>query len=230
MGILSTKDTSGDDEIAFDFHFPTSKKALIIFVKNPELGKVKTRLAKTVGDESALNIYKFLLKHTAEITETLQVDKYVFYAENIEQDDVWNPDIFRKKLQKGKDFGERMKNAFSEIFDMGYESVILIGCDVYNLIKNDLENAFNALQDNPFVIGPAADGGYYLLGKQKPFNTLFENKNWYSNTVLKETLNDLRDKKYILLDERNVVDFYNDIKNIAEFQQFLPPHLDNNFI
>ena len=66
MGILSKKETAGDNEMANDFHFPTSKKALIIFTRNPVLGTCKTRLAKTIGDENALEVYKLLLNHTAE--------------------------------------------------------------------------------------------------------------------------------------------------------------------
>ncbi|SRX54361.1 TIGR04282 family arsenosugar biosynthesis glycosyltransferase [Aequorivita sp. CIP111184] len=230
MGLLSSKDTSGDNEMAFDFHFPTSKKALIIFTRNPELGKVKTRLAKSVGDESALKIYKFLLKHTVEITEKLNVDKYVFYSENIHRDDIWNPDSFRKKLQNGADLGERMENAFSEIFGMGYEKAIIIGSDMFDLNKKDIETAYDALETTPFVIGPATDGGYYLLGMKELNSEIFQNKAWGTSAVLEATLNDLKDKKYLLLDERNDVDYYEDIKNVDAFQQFLPPYLDNNFL
>ncbi|SRX74414.1 TIGR04282 family arsenosugar biosynthesis glycosyltransferase [Aequorivita antarctica] len=230
MALLTSNNTGGDNEMAFDFHFPTSKKALIIFTRNPELGKVKTRLAKSVGDESALNIYKFLLKHTVAITEKLNVDKYVFYSENIHREDIWNSDIFRKKLQTGKDLGERMNNAFSEIFGMGYEKAIIIGSDMFDLEKKDLETAFDVLQTNHFVIGPATDGGYYLLGMKELNSEIFQNKNWGTSTVLKETLKDLKDEKYVLLEERNDVDYYEDIKEVDAFQKFLPPYLDKNFL
>ena len=230
MGLLSSKQTDGDNEMAFDFHFPTSKKALIIFTRNPELGKVKTRLAKSVGDESALNIYKFLLKHTVEITEKLNVDKYVFYSENIHRDDIWNPDIFRKKLQSGNDLGERMQNAFSEMFGMGYEKVMIVGSDIYELQQKDIENAYDALETTPFLIGPATDGGYYLLGMKELNSEIFQNKDWGTTTVLEATLKDLTSGKYVLLEERNDIDYYEDIKNVDAFQQFLPPHLDKNFL
>ena len=230
MGLLSSKKTDGDNEMAFDFHFPTSKKALIIFTRNPELGKVKTRLAKSVGDESALKIYKFLLQHTAEITEKLNVDKYVFYSKKIDVDDIWNPDIFRKRLQSGADLGEKMKNAFSEIFGMEYEKAIIIGNDMFDLDRNDLETAFDALETTSFVIGPATDGGYYLLGMKELKPEIFQNKEWGTDTVLQSTLNDLKQEKYISLEERNDVDYYADIKHVAVFQQFLPPYLDKNFL
>ena len=216
--------------MARDFYFPTSKKALIIFTRNPELGKVKTRLAKSVGDESALEIYKFLLKHTVAITKNLNVDKYVFYSENIHRDDIWDSEIFRKKLQTGTDLGEKMQNAFSELFEMGYEKVIIVGSDIFELGQSDIENAFEVLQTTETVIGPATDGGYYLLGMKELNATIFQNKNWGTATVLEETLADLGQKKYVLLEERNDVDYYQDIKEIDAFQQFLPPYLDKNFL
>ncbi len=230
MGLLSSKDTSGDNEMASDFHFPTSKKAIIIFTRNPELGKVKTRLAKSIGDENALNVYKFLLQHTVKITEKLNVDKYIFYSESIHRDDIWNPDIFRKKMQSGNDLGERMQNAFSEILGMGYEKVLIVGSDIYELQQRDIEKAFEALENSQFVIGPAKDGGYYLLGMKQMRAEIFQNKIWGTSTVLEETLNDLKEKEYTLLPEMSDVDYYEDIKNVAVFQQFLPPHLDKNFL
>ena len=230
MALLNSKETSSDNEMARDFYFPTSKKALIIFTRNPELGKVKTRLAKSVGDESALEIYKFLLKHTVAITNNLNVDKYVFYSENIHRDDIWDPEIFRKKLQTGTDLGEKMQNAFSELFEMGYEKVLIVGSDIFELGQSDIENAFEVLQTTETVIGPATDGGYYLLGMKELNATIFQNKNWGTATVLEETLADLRQKKYVLLEERNDVDYYQDIKEIDAFQQFLPPYLDKNFL
>ncbi|WP_347373147.1 TIGR04282 family arsenosugar biosynthesis glycosyltransferase [Aequorivita sp. Q41] len=208
----------------------TSKKALIIFTRNPELGKVKTRLAKTVGDESALKIYKFLLNHTVEITKKINVDKFVFYSETINQNDIWDTDIFKKKLQTGKDLGDRMNNAFLELFKIGYEKVIIIGSDMFDLDKKDLDSAFAALYTKQFVIGPATDGGYYLLGMNELNPAIFQDKNWGTSSVLGKTLENLKDEKYLLLEERNDVDYYEDIKNVEAFQQFLPSYLDKNFL
>ncbi len=208
----------------------TSKKALIIFTRNPELGKVKTRLAKTVGDESALKIYKFLLNHTVEITKKINVDKFVFYSETINQNDIWDTDIFKKKLQTGKDLGDRMNNAFLELFKIGYEKVIIIGSDMFDLDKKDLDSAFAALYTKQFVIGPATDGGYYLLGMNELNPAIFQDKNWGTSSVLEKTLENLKDEKYLLLEERNDVDYYEDIKNVEAFQQFLPSYLDKNFL
>lgn len=234
MDLPSSKETNSETEMASDLLVPPevsgSKKALLIFTRNPELGKVKTRLAKTLGDENALNIYNFLLNHTVEITKNLNVDKYVFYSEAIHRNDIWNSDFFRKKLQSGSDLGKRMKNAFSEIFTMGYDKVVIVGSDIFDLDKNDIDAAFEALQSNQYVIGPASDGGYYLFGMKELNPEVFQNKNWGTNTVLKDTLENLKDKNYVLLEERNDVDYYEDIKNVDAFQQFLPPHLDDKLL
>ena len=225
MALLTSKDTNSDKEMAFDFHFPTSKNALIIFTRNPELGKVKTRLATSVGEESALDIYKFLVQHTVQITKNLKEDKYVFYSEEIHRNDAWDSDIFRKNLQSGDELGERMHNAFVEIFNMGYHCAMIIGCDMFDLEQTDLESAFEALKTNNYVIGPAMDGGYYLLGIKEPNHTIFQKKNWGTNTVLKQTLRDLQNERFLLLKERNDIDYYEDIKDMEVFQQFLPKNL-----
>lgn len=226
MGLLSPKYTNDENEMDYDFHFPSSKKALIIFTKNPEIGKVKTRLAKTIGDESALKIYKFLIEHTVKITKDLNVDKYVFYSEGIHKNDDWDAEIFRKKLQHGEDLGERMQNAFDQIFEMGYKMAVIIGCDMYDWGKNDLETSFAALQDNDFVIGPAMDGGYYLLGMKEPKEDIFKSKNWGTSTVLEQTLKDLKKAKFLLLKERNDIDLYEDIEGQDVFRKFLPANLN----
>ncbi|MCH2489274.1 MAG: TIGR04282 family arsenosugar biosynthesis glycosyltransferase [Flavobacteriales bacterium] len=208
----------------------TSKSALIIFTRNPELGKCKTRLAATVGDESALNIYCFLLDHTVAITSPLTVDKFVFYSEALRKEDRWDTSIFRKKTQKGDDLGQRMHNAFVEIFELGYEQAIIIGSDMYDLSSEELALAFTELNTHDFVVGPAKDGGYYLLGMTQPNEALFQNKKWGSDTVLEATMTNLKDQNYKLLAEKNDIDYFEDVKDIAALQQFLPAHLDNNFL
>ena len=229
MGLFTKNNVGGDEDLAKDFHFPTSKKALLIFTRNPELGKVKTRLATSVGDESALKIYTFLLQHTAEITAPVDADKFVFYSEAIHKDDTWSNDVYSKKLQQGDDLGIRMYNAFTEIFSLGYNQAIIIGSDMYDLNSRDLNNAFSALKDHDYVIGPAQDGGYYLLGMKQPNQALFSKKEWGKDSVLQATLEDLKNESVKKLEERNDVDFYGDIKDIEAFQEFLPDYLDTDF-
>lgn len=198
-----------------------SKSLLLILTRNPELGKCKTRLAATVGDSAALEIYQFLLNHTVSLTKGLSVDKWVFYSEEIWEDDIWDNHIYQKKLQVGKDLGERMLNAFKEGFQAGFNQVIIIGSDMYHLAQKDLEEAFRQLKNHDYVVGPAEDGGYYLLGMKQLNKKLFQNKIWGTDTVLASTLQDMNGAKIALLDERNDVDYYEDIKDIGAFQPFL---------
>lgn len=221
-GLISSK-TAETNVTAF--HVPKSKNALIIFTRNPELGKCKTRLAATVGDNAALEIYKFLLQHTVKITTPLTADKFVYYSVKLREGDLWNSQLFDKKLQHGDDLGVRMEHAFNEIFQLGYERAIIIGSDMYDMDTEDIENGFEQLKNNDFVVGPAEDGGYYLLGMKKINTEIFQNKTWGTETVLSDTLADLKEEQVALLDEKNDVDYYEDIKNIAAFQEFFPVEL-----
>jgi len=199
----------------------TSKELLIIFTRNPELGKGKTRLAATVGKHKALEIYKFLLSHTRKITKDLRSVRQVWYTEKVWLEDEWANEIYDKKLQKGADLGLKMKFAFQEGFEAGFEKIMIIGSDMFDLNKSDLEFAFEQLKKNDFVLGPAEDGGYYLLGMTYLKPELFKKKEWGTNTVLKDTLNDLEKEKLHLLPVKNDVDIYEDIKDIEAFQPYL---------
>ena len=222
MAILGVKNNLGNLESKQVFHLPVSKKALIVFTRNPELGKCKTRLAATIGDQSALDVYRFLLDHTVKITSPLTADVYVYYSEKIKEIDIWDTTVFRKKQQQGHDLGAKMQNAFTEVLHMGYQKAIIIGSDMYDITTQDLEAAFSTLEDNNFVIGPAQDGGYYLLGMKHLKPPLFKNKKWGTNTVLGDTLKDLELENLAILAEKNDVDYYEDIKDIAVFKKFFP--------
>jgi uncharacterized protein len=166
------------------------KNALIIFVRNPELGKVKTRLAATMGEEKALQIYKELLKHTFTITNTIAANKYVFYFDTIKEFDLWSEEGYFKRLQAGSDLGRKMKSAFEELFAEGYVKVVIIGSDCFELTTGIIEEAFYKLAHYDMVIGPANDGGYYLMGMKKIHPLIFENKTWSSRMVYSATLDD----------------------------------------
>ncbi len=193
---------------------------LMIFTRNPVLGKVKTRLAKSVGDQAALNIYIFLLEHTQTITQHLKCDKAVYYSVSVPENDLWNPEIYSRKKQFGNDLGIRMKNAFDQAFK-NYGRVIVIGSDMYQITQSHIEEAFHKLDSHDVVIGPAEDGGFYLLGLKRVYAPIFENKDWGTSTVLKDTLNDLKKHRVYLLDTLNDVDIYEDIKDHPAFYPFL---------
>ncbi len=102
---------------------------------------------------------------------------------------------------------------------------MIIGSDLFDMETEDIEMAFSALKTNDFVIGPAQDGGYYLLGMSRLKEALFRNKKWGTATVFQDTLTDLEGESVLLLPERNDVDVYEDIRDIDEFRKYLT-HLD----
>jgi rSAM/selenodomain-associated transferase 1 len=162
-------------------------RALIIFLKYPELGRCKTRLAKTIGDENALKIYKKLLSHSHQITKDLPVDKFLYFDKATAENLNWEGD-YQIAYQKQSDLGGRMAQAFNEIFDKEYYKVIIIGTDCIELKTEIINDAYRQLNHFDVVIGPAKDGGYYLLGLNNPLPQLFQNIEWSTSTVLSDTI------------------------------------------
>lgn len=203
------------------------KHLLIIFVKNPELGKCKTRLAATIGDEKALNFYRNMLKRTREVAEKVDADKAIYYSSFIDKNDLWsNEPSFYKSLQnENPDLGIKMQSAFEEAFQDGYDSVCIIGSDCYALDEKVIEKAFKSLENKDAVLGPSNDGGYYLLGMKQLHNQLFVNKEWSTESVASDTINDFRNLKlsFDLLDELTDIDNEEDLRSIPDItiQQLL---------
>ncbi|TRO64559.1 glycosyltransferase [Christiangramia sabulilitoris] len=193
----------------------------MIFTKNPEAGKVKTRLARDLGNNKALEIYKFLLKHSHEITAPLKLEKQVFYSSFLAENDIWETGGFEKKLQIDGDLGDKMQAAFTDAFAQGYQEVIIIGSDLYDISSADISAAFSELQDHDYVIGPAKDGGYYLLGMKAMNKKLFHGKNWSTSSVFEDSLKDMQDAKIKVLPEKNDIDMLDDIKDHPAFQNFI---------
>jgi uncharacterized protein len=164
------------------------KNALIVFVRNPVLGKVKTRIAKTLGDEAALRVYKKLLRHTHEVIKNVDCEKYIFYADDISMQDTWPNDIYKKEKQVEAGLGKKMEAAFKKVFTYGHEHVLIIGSDCYDLTAAVLTQAFTVLQSKDVVVGPAKDGGYYLLGQKKINPSLFSLEEWSTPHVLHQTI------------------------------------------
>ncbi len=160
---------------------------LLIFIKNPILGKAKTRIAKTVGDIEALRIYKELLNHTREISLKTSAQKHLYYSHFIDDKDEWTNTEFQKFLQRGKGLGERMKHGFLSAFSSG-NRVVIIGSDCPQINENILNKAFLLLEENDVVFGPSLDGGYYLLGMNSHYPELFEEIPWSTENVLELSL------------------------------------------
>ena len=181
---------------------------LLIFVKNSISGKVKTRLAQSLGNEAALDIYEKLLAHTRQVTQAFPCQKVVFYSDFIPPENSWPEAHFAAKVQQGADLGERMAHAFQSAFTAEHQPVIIIGSDCPGLTTELLQTALQQLQTHDSVVGPAADGGYYLLAMHELLPEVFENKQWSTDTVLSETLADIMksEKTVYLLPELTDID------------------------
>lgn len=190
---------------------------LLIFIKNPIPGKVKTRLAKDLGNEKAVEYYSKLLMITREASEKSKADKWLCYGDFINEQDDWNTDTFAKKLQQGESLGDRMKLFFKKGFNEGYQRIVIIGSDCPDLVTEDLENAFDILKEKHAVIGPANDGGYYLLGISKDVD-LFSNKEWSTESVYEDTLKDFEklSLSYAELTVKIDLDTIEDLKHFPE--------------
>ena len=163
------------------------KNLLMIFIKNPVAGEVKTRLGASIGSANALQVYKKLLSHTREIAVQVKCDREIWYSSMIDQRDSWNSDLFEKKLQQGRNLGVRMSGAFQQAFEAGYEKAVIIGSDCPELEPQHIEDAFDALRSQDAVIGPSEDGGYYLLGMKKYTPEIFSDIEWSTSSVFEET-------------------------------------------
>jgi uncharacterized protein len=194
------------------------KQLLIIFAKNPEMGKVKTRLAKTIGDKNALMVYLKLLEHTHQIAEKVEIEKAVYYSDRLENFDLLDYYKFPKYLQVGTGLGERMQNAFEKSFSKGYKKIGIIGSDCYLLTPDILTSAYKKLEAFDIVIGPAEDGGYYFLGMKKLHYYLFENKNWSQEDVMLDTILDCKKNNltYFLLETLTDVDTEKDLGELSK--------------
>jgi rSAM/selenodomain-associated transferase 1 len=166
-----------------------NKNALIVFQKNAVLGKVKSRLAATIGEKKALEIYQSLVRHTyLEISKLEDVDVVIFFSDFLENNAVAGFKPYLLEIQVGEDLGKRMSNAFQKLFQKGYQKVIIIGTDCPEITAKDISEAFMSLEKKEVCIGPALDGGYYLLGMCGYYEALFQNIPWSSSEVTKITL------------------------------------------
>lgn len=168
---------------------------LLVFAREPVLGRVKTRLAAGIGAEAALAVYRELLSLTAAAVAAAQVPATVWLAEAPSKGDPTQPRPewpgLPWRVQPAADsLGARMAQAFGEAFAAGAGRVVIIGTDCPGLSAGLLQQAFEELLSHELVIGPADDGGYYLLGMGRLKAELFANKNWSTATVLPDTLAD----------------------------------------
>ncbi len=163
---------------------PKLMDRIVVFARQPVAGKVKTRLAAEIGDEAAVRVYEALLEHTLREIDGLA--SRLMVAEAIENG--WLPPVAVKiEVQRGGDLGSRLVDAFERQFREGADAVLLIGSDCPGLRRKHLLEAFVLLEEKPVVLGPAADGGYWLIGQRAPGWTVFEGIPWSTSSTLAST-------------------------------------------
>lgn len=194
-----------------------TKNLVIVFVKNIKLGTVKTRLAKTIGNQGAFDVYKALVDLTEKATTPIKADKRVYFSNAI-VDEQWQD--FKKFVQKGDDLGTRMKNAFKKGFEDGYERIVIIGSDLPDITTSHLEKGLQALKTNDVVLGPAIDGGYYLIGQTKNHDFIFDNMPWSASHLLETTFQKLKSNNvtFETLETLNDIDTIEDLEASRFYQ------------
>lgn len=168
---------------------------LLFFIKYPTPGKVKTRLGKSIGHDKATSFYKAFVEDVLDSFEQAGFNTIIFYdtSQPIDMYTNWLGDR-QYQPQQGNDLGERMRLAFEVAFKLGHTKCILTGSDLPGLDPQIINNAFESLKIAPSCIGPANDGGYYLIGFQKKnfAKSIFENMKWSTDSVFTMTQSRLK--------------------------------------
>ena len=159
-----------------------TKDLIVLFSRTPVKGRVKKRLAEDIGDTAALDVHLRLFNRTMSTIDEALIDRKIYLSEM-----PLNDFPYPYSVQKGRDLGERMAEAIQAELQVR-NKVCLIGSDCHDLEASDLQEAFRQLSNNDVVLGPAIDGGYYLIGMKKFIPEIFENITWGTQTVLTETL------------------------------------------
>ena len=189
-----------------------------MFVKMPERGMVKSRLAVSVGKDMALGLYKCFV---SDIIGTLTGGGYplaIFFhpPESRQRVVQWLGDEHTLFPQAGDDLGERMKNAFKTVFSQGFRSALLIGSDSPDLPNQIIDEALISLKDHDVVLGPSYDGGYYLIGFRADafLPQVFDGIVWSTPEVFKQTLDVLKktNPRFHILPKWRDIDTFDDLK------------------
>jgi rSAM/selenodomain-associated transferase 1 len=156
-----------------------------VFAKAPLPGRVKTRVAKTLGDNAALNLHKLLCDHVIQMAQTSQVDAVEIWT--TAPDDYFDTFAAPVWIQQGRELGTRMSFSLRHGLSR-FDQVLIIGADAYSLTPDYLNQAVSSLQETDVVLGPAADGGYVLVGATQSWPVLFQNVPWGTADVMAVTL------------------------------------------
>jgi rSAM/selenodomain-associated transferase 1 len=199
-----------------------TKHCLIVFVKSPEAKGVKSRLASAVGELKTRQLYRHFVEDLLDSLDRGDYRLKIFFypPERLHTVAGWLGHDRSYEPQTGGDLGERMKNAFEKCFSEGFDRSILIGSDSPDLPREIIEEGFAALTSGDAVIGPACDGGYYLIGFRSAtfLRDTFSGIPWSTEDVLKSTLAILDKKglKVTVLPTWRDIDTYEDLKALVE--------------
>ena len=195
-----------------------NKNCVIFFVKYPAAGQVKTRLAPHLHQNQICELYKNFVADILSTLKELDANIRIFFSPAEAKDNLqnWLGDQFSYTPQAGNDIGQKMKNAFINIFQDGFSKAVLIGSDLPDLPGDFIKQSFEKLSSNDSVIGPAGDGGYYLIGfsKNSFLPEVFDNINWSTDSVYENTRNILsqHNRKTAVLPKWHDVDTIEDLK------------------
>ena len=166
------------------------ERILIVFVKYPEAGCVKTRLAQSIGNDKAVSVYRLFVELLLKRTKNMSSERFIFYApaDKREQISSWLDHSSKLFPQKGDNLGERMSNAFQFSFAEGAREIVIVGTHIPFLDEEIILRAFKKLKNRQCVIGPSFEGGYYLLGLSHFDGRIFQGINWGTDKVLDQTL------------------------------------------
>jgi rSAM/selenodomain-associated transferase 1 len=196
----------------------SDKFAILLFIKAPVRGQVKSRLAADIGDEAALELYKnFILDIIDTVKKTGYPFRICYYPPHAGAEvSSWLAGHYRIVPQQGSDLGERMENAFLRCFSEGFERALLIGSDLPDLAPAVLQNAMASLAEHDAVIGPASDGGYYLIGfhSRTLLPRVFQGIPWSTETVFQETMAILK-KSALSVDQAPT---WNDVDTVEDLR------------
>ena len=169
--------------------------SLIIFARHPKNGRVKTRLAKTLGAEKATEFYRLCAEHLFQETEKLplEIKRYIYFdgIENEYSVKTWAGADFNYAVQADGSLGRRLENAFSIQFSQGAGKVLIVASDVPDISSSIMVEAFRSLDNHEIVIGPCHDGGYYMIGMKKLHRDIFKGIPWSTSQVYVHTLTNI---------------------------------------
>jgi rSAM/selenodomain-associated transferase 2/rSAM/selenodomain-associated transferase 1 len=198
-----------------------NKGGLVLFLKYPQKGTIKTRLAKSIGDTLTLQLYECFIQDMLDKVIALPFDLHIFVAppDKVTAMNQWLDRDLPVHPQGDRDLGERMKQTFGKMFQLGYESCVLIGSDFPDLPGSVLTDAFAGLKTAGAVIAPAADGGYYLIGfRHLHFcESVFQNVAWSTDRVFRQTMDIFKQEKIRV----KILRKWWDVDDLSELKDFM---------